>query len=359
MTELEGVVDEKVIDPKKGFRFQNQRVLLTYAWQEDKKIFEKWFRNKFPVAEMHIAHETGETGHKHMHVVVNFGKAFQSKKPEIFDYEQWSCGLLDIKKNHPNITVVRMPWQKNWQRVLNYIAKSDPECAHLRLADDVGTGFVGLKKIWEAKTVQDAIKGAITMNKEGEIKYGEISGIERAFALRPKPPVKYWEPKFPWQLELIEELKKDPDDRTIVWYYDSVGKSGKTSLARYLQVCEPDKYFVATQTNGMKDFAHVINNAIESGWSSHCIFFNLARSDVELKIYKPLECVKDGIITSVKYNGKTMIFNWPHVVVFANFLPEVDKLSLDRWVIRKITAGGECEPITLDMARTIVKNYEV
>lgn len=343
---------EKVRDDKGKFSFANQRVLLTYGKQEDKKVFTAWFKKNFPVNEIHLAHETGkESGRKHMHVVVDFGKRFQTTDFRRFDYPGW----IDEKnvhppEAHPNIRPIKNPWPKNWANVKNYIAKEDPENEHLKVT---GGCPQFLKSLWACKNIQDALAQNIGMDPlTGAVKWSDVSGIEKAFAFKPRPEVKTIYPSYPWQQELYEELKLEPDNRSVLWYFDPVGGSGKTQFAKYLMTTYPDMYYVVSQTNGMKDFATIIANALDAGWKNHGLIFNLARSDAELKIYKPIESIKDGLLTSVKYSGKTMVFDCPHVVVFANFLPETEKLSADRWKIRKIT-GQLCEPITLKEAHKI------
>ena len=38
-----------------------------------------------------------------------------------------------------------------------------------------------------------------------------------------------------------------------------------------------------------------------------------------------------------KYESKPICRNSPHVIIFANFEPDLDKLSNDRWIIKKIS----------------------
>lgn len=52
-------------------------------------------------------------------------------------------------------------------------------------------------------------------------------------------------------------------------------------------------------------------------------------------LYPILEIIKDGKITSSKYEPRIVTLEeTPHVVVFANCPPNETKLSKDRWCIR-------------------------
>jgi len=55
-------------------------------------------------------------------------------------------------------------------------------------------------------------------------------------------------------------------------------------------------------------------------------------------------------MNTVKYQGKRIRWNSVHVLVFANFHPDVSKLSIDRWDIRELYANeaGELECVKFD-----------
>ena len=52
--------------------------------------------------------------------------------------------------------------------------------------------------------------------------------------------------------------------------------------------------------------------------------------------YSAIESLKDGLLFSGKYEGGVKLFPPPHVVIFANFLPDMTKLSIDRWDIHTL-----------------------
>lgn len=136
---------------------------------------------------------------------------------------------------------------------------------------------------------------------------------------------------YEWQRELLQELRGEAHMRKIIWYCDVEGGTGKTAFARFLVKNMPHTMFVTTGSS--KDIAYQI---IKSSWSPHQVIFNLPRTAEGGMAYGALESLKDGIIFSGKYEGGAKLFPPPHVVVMANFLPDMNKLSQDRWDIRTL-----------------------
>ena len=67
--------------------------------------------------------------------------------------------------------------------------------------------------------------------------------------------------------------------------------------------------------------------------------FDIPRSmHLSSEHYELFESIKDGCVTSVKYNTKNMRFNTPNVLmVFSTGEPDCDMFSHDRWIILKIS----------------------
>jgi len=68
------------------------------------------------------------------------------------------------------------------------------------------------------------------------------------------------------------------------------------------------------------------------------VVFDLSRTMVDHcdHIYTIIEKLKDGCLFSGKYQSHSKIFDSPHVIVFANFKPDLTKLSIDRWKVVSI-----------------------
>lgn len=155
-------------------------------------------------------------------------------------------------------------------------------------------------------------------------------------------PVKIINTLRPWQQAMADRLKIAPDDRKIVWVYDKIGKMGKTQLCKWLIV----KHNAILAGGRGADIRHCIAKKVEKMESIELVVYNFTRSVEGYVSYEAIEQVKDGLLYSGKYEGTQCVFNSPHVWVFANFEPEYDKLSIDRWDVIEITQGTASPTLT-------------
>lgn len=139
----------------------------------------------------------------------------------------------------------------------------------------------------------------------------------------------------PFQQKIVDIVTSEPDDRTIHWIWDKEGNNGKTVLCKYLVhmyqsiICTGGRY---------EDIACMLAMEVKNDRDLNEKFsfiMNIPR-DVKNVSYKGLESVKDGLITSSKYESSTLVFNSPHVIVFSNSEPDYEKLSSDRWKVYNI-----------------------
>lgn len=137
---------------------------------------------------------------------------------------------------------------------------------------------------------------------------------------------------YPWQREVVEICKTRPDTRTINWYWEPVGARGKTALCRKL-VVEYNAMLIDGSVHDITSRLVLMKENKEP--PPKIILMNLVRGQEEYSkhVYRPLETVKDGIVSSGKFKGGQWVFNSPHVFVFANFAPDMYALSVDRWHI--------------------------
>ena len=138
----------------------------------------------------------------------------------------------------------------------------------------------------------------------------------------------------------MQELMEDPDDRKIIWYCDATGGCGKTWLTR---ACFSKFESIRFENSKSCDIKHAYNG-------QRIVFFDLTRSQQEHFNDEAMETIKNGIMFSPKYDSAMKIFDHPHVVIMANWMPDTSKLSCDRWDVRQISNTDlECHLINRTM----------
>lgn len=137
-------------------------------------------------------------------------------------------------------------------------------------------------------------------------------------------------PRDGWQRRLDEDLRGPVDRRKVYWVYGRTGGEGKSYFALNWRKDGSDTFIV---TGGR--FADIFYGFMCAGCPG-VIFFDWARDSEEAFPYKVLENFKNGFFLNTKYETKQVRFDSPHLVVFSNFAPNMEKLSLDRWDIREI-----------------------
>lgn len=128
---------------------------------------------------------------------------------------------------------------------------------------------------------------------------------------------------YAWQTEVIQYLAQAPDDRTVAWLFDEVGGNGKSALTNWL-VSNANAFCV--DGGKQADIAFAYDN-------QPIVIFDLSRDTEDYCPYRVMESFKNGRIFSSKYQSSFKSFTPPHVIVFANYMPDEKKLSADRWDI--------------------------
>lgn len=131
-----------------------------------------------------------------------------------------------------------------------------------------------------------------------------------------------------WQATLAAELEEPADDRTVQFYVDAEGGKGKSWFQAWYLTNHPDKTQVLS-AGKRDDIAHTIDK------TKSVFFFNIPRGGMEFLQYTILEQLKDRMIFSPKYNSSMKFLTTvPHVVVFCNEMPDMNKMSADRYIIK-------------------------
>lgn len=150
-----------------------------------------------------------------------------------------------------------------------------------------------------------------------------------------------WDPldkleKTKWQIDLIELFKTQPDQRKVYWFWENKGGVGKTTFKRHVRIKNPKSCL--TFSGKGADIKHSVSEFVKTNGPTalKIAIFDVTRSNGNHVDYDAIEELKGGSFFSGKYESQDIIFNWPHVVIFANFAPDTDKLSADRWEIREL-----------------------
>lgn len=134
----------------------------------------------------------------------------------------------------------------------------------------------------------------------------------------------------PWQSALMDVLHEPVCPRKIHWLWESSGNVGKSWLTRYIMATED----ATVLTEGKKtDMAYIFSKK-----PTKIVIIDLCRTNTEYLngIYSLAENLKNGYIVSSKYDSTGVVFEIPHVVIFANFEPDYTKWSADRYNVVNI-----------------------
>nr|QXP07776.1 MAG: replication associated protein [Arizlama virus] len=331
MEEVVGVfVNESSVRP----RVSCARLLLTYKTHLNKDDYITWFKSGFikfldEDSLIRLAHEKGDTGYNHTHVLIEFNK--DKLKNHRFDVSR--CFDYTIMT------------ETHFINALKYMCKEDKENLDLLdVADDKNKTVKKTKKemteddynsIALCKTEFDAIKLAskFKVNATNAI---AIWRAAKSFRDEKNKIARDLEPLRGWQTKVEELLKRKPSERKVYWFYDEKGGKGKSYLVKYLT----NKYSNCIAVSNMKlaNMQHLIGNKMEENPQINCVLFDLARSAIICNdIYECIENIKNGKIDIEKYMTKQVMFNPCHVIVLSNSKPNRKMLSADRWCVYDIS----------------------
>jgi len=210
------------------------------------------------------------------------------------------------------------------------------------LGGELGTKFPG---IWVAPAVtgQSEALRRYCMKEHSTFRDGPWADkpINRAFG-------KTYEGKglpaklHPWQQHIVDTVKQEcKDTRTVNWVYDDEGGKGKSTLAKYIGYHRLGYTFTVLTSNGI---AYMV---IKRG-AAPCYIFDIPRTKSKKismdEVYSVLEQVKNGHVISDKYDGGELLMDHPHVWVFSNYMPNLSKMSRDRFKIWHVCSDGQLGP---------------
>lgn len=146
--------------------------------------------------------------------------------------------------------------------------------------------------------------------------------------------IKIIENMYPWQEEVVGLVKEPADDRSINWYWEKKGGTGKSALVKYLVV----KYGAIMVSGKAADMKYAIQQyVLKHARGPNIILIDIPRTSMGYLSYTGIEEIKNGCFFSGKYEGGMVVFNAPHIICFANEKPDKSTMSKDRWNIVKIS----------------------
>lgn len=138
-----------------------------------------------------------------------------------------------------------------------------------------------------------------------------------------------------WQKQTLSIVDGPTCDRSVYWYWEQSGGVGKTAFTKWCAV-----HRSALVVSGKSaDIKFAVAQWIRQRRRLGLAIFSFTRSVENFISYEAIEAIKDGIFFSGKYEGGMCLYDPPTVICFANFPPDIDKLSLDRWRIFHIVGG--------------------
>lgn len=147
-----------------------------------------------------------------------------------------------------------------------------------------------------------------------------------------------------WMQRAHNILVAEPHDRHVWWLWEPLGRAGKTLFCKWYVSVNNDCLVLSGNAHDMKN--GIVEWRKKKGVAPRSVLVNIPRSKKQEHIsWAGLEEIKDMIFYSGKYEGGMVNDKHPHVIFFANWEPEPENLSGDRWRIIRIPDGaGEGKP---------------
>lgn len=138
---------------------------------------------------------------------------------------------------------------------------------------------------------------------------------------------------YDWQKSLLDMVQQ-VDDRTIKVIIEKTGNNGKSIMAEYLEY--KGLAYDLPPFTAMEDLMQCAMGIPPQ----KCYLVDMPRGMKKEKLasfYAGLEALKNGVMYDKRYAFKKRRIDRPQIVVFTNQKPDVELLSIDRWVFYEIT----------------------
>lgn len=234
----------------------------------------------------------------------------------------WAQGkrFTQMQKNFPRWHNIQPA--KSIDDAFNYCMKE----ADYELIDNSKKGSrTDLLKAAEMIKSKQSWKDVITEPQLYEVNAKYPKWVQEQYESKPQP--KLWNPEhklWKWQQQVVDKLNNPPVRREIIWVVDRETGNGKSSLSDYIEEnFQNVQYFTNAKS---ADVAMALDNP-------KIVIFDFALDQQERINYEIIECVKNGKVFSGKYHSCLKKFPIPHIIVFANRLPDTKRIAENRLVI--------------------------
>jgi len=192
---------------------------------------------------------------------------------------------------------------------------------------------------WGGRGFSEAARGDDYDNKycvkeETRVSHSHTNIKEKQAEL---PPHVALRPLRKWQQDLLDYVSCEPDVRKVLWIWSRMGNLGKSDIAMELEDRNADTVVV---TGRAWDAHAEIQGWMESeGRHPSCVVIDCDKGTSHTVEGSTMESIKKGRFTLTKGAQKTrkrVRIAPPHLVIFANEMPDQEKLSADRWVVWNI-----------------------
>ena len=146
-------------------------------------------------------------------------------------------------------------------------------------------------------------------------------------------PKKLILPPLPKWSDLIYKAIDTNCPRSIYWFYDKRGNSGKSSMCKIL--CANNGAIILSGKSADMKYA-IVKYKEKHGIYPELILIDCPRSNTDYLSYGGIEEIKNGCFFSSKYECDMVIMNNPTIIIFANVTPDTSKMSNDRWKITNL-----------------------
>lgn len=158
---------------------------------------------------------------------------------------------------------------------------------------------------------------------------------------------------YPWQQFVLDLIKQEPNDRDIYWFWEPDGNIGKTSFVKHVLIHNND----CTVVDGkVADAIHGVTEMVRRGKDPRVVFMDIVRTQEGRISYSAIEKIKNGMFFNTKYETGMVLYDCPHVIIFANWEPDTYALSKDRWQIYRIDNEGGYSKEDIMSIEDIVNN---